>query len=94
MCCSMRDLNGNGVIDPGEPLLATDTTDANGIYGFSNLAAGAYVVVVNTADPDLPGGLATTLNPQGVNLASGETNNDIDFPFVSPPDQVGAQRHH
>ena len=77
------DSNGNGVIDPGEPLLATDTTDANGVYGFSNLPAGPYVVVVNTSDPDLPGGLAATRNPQGVNLASGETNNDIDFPFVS-----------
>ena len=77
------DLNGNGFVDPGEPLLATQSTNASGNYQFTNLAPGAYVVQVNTADPDLPGGLATTLNPQGVTLSPGETNNAIDFPFVS-----------
>ena len=77
-----RDLNRNGVVDVGEPLIATDITDANGVYGFGNLPR-PYVVVVNTTDPDLPGGLASTRNPQGVILASGETNIDVDFPFVS-----------
>ena len=33
----IRDLNGNGVWDAGEPIIATDTTDAAGQYLFTGL---------------------------------------------------------
>jgi len=53
-----RDLNGNGTVDPGEPKIGTQTTDASGNYSFTGLAttgngpsgSGAYVVdVTDTA---------------------------------------------
>ncbi|MCB0045885.1 MAG: discoidin domain-containing protein [Caldilineaceae bacterium] len=45
-----RDLNGNGLIDPGEPRVGTQTTDAGGLYLFDGLAYGNYVVdVTDTA---------------------------------------------
>ena len=33
----IKDLNGNGVWDAGEPIIATDITDANGQYRFTGL---------------------------------------------------------
>ena len=39
------DLNNNGVVDPGEPLVDTDTTDASGNYSFPNVPNGNYLVV-------------------------------------------------
>src|SRR5207249_3954319 len=55
------DLNANGIQDAGEPGIAgvtvtlngpggtrTTTTDANGLYQFTNLSAGTYTVTVAT----------------------------------------------
>ena len=36
----VRDDNGNGVIDAGEPIIGTDTTDANGLYLFDGCVRG------------------------------------------------------
>ena len=64
-----KDLNDNGVQDSGEPgvkgvivqllnattsaVLATDTTDASGLYSFPNLLSGSYQVkIVVTSLPD------------------------------------------
>lgn len=44
-----RDLNGNGIIDPDDPVVGTKTTDANGSYTFPNLPAGNYLVQVDEA---------------------------------------------
>ena len=33
----IRDLNGNGVWDAGEPIIATTVTDASGNYAFPGL---------------------------------------------------------
>ncbi len=41
-----RDLNGDGLLNPGEPKIGTTTTDANGNYLFSQLPAGNYIVDV------------------------------------------------
>ncbi len=49
-----RDANANGVADPGE-LFATTSTAPDGTYGFGSLGPDAYIVVVDTADPELPG---------------------------------------
>jgi protocatechuate 3,4-dioxygenase beta subunit len=61
----IRDTNGNGVWDAGEPVIAIDTTDASGQYLFSGLALsddgdgdGAdadYIVWVNDTDAVLTG---------------------------------------
>ena len=54
------DANGNGVVDAGEPLLATAVTDASGAYVITGLPAGDYVAVVDDADPALPAGYEPT----------------------------------
>lgn len=71
------DLDGDGVVDPGEPafagvtviltddhlqIVATRTTDANGRYDFGGLAAGTYVVAVKDG---IPGGAVNTSDPDG-----------------------------
>lgn len=61
----IRDTNGNGVWDAGEPIIATDTTDASGQYLFTGLslsdngdgdpADADYIVWVNDTDAVLTG---------------------------------------
>jgi protocatechuate 3,4-dioxygenase beta subunit len=46
----IKDLDGNGIWDAGEPIIATDTTDANGDYLFPGLPDGNYLVWVNDTD--------------------------------------------
>jgi hypothetical protein len=96
-----QDRNGNGLQEPTEPglagvtvelrsaadlsLVASTTTDANGIYGFSGLAAGDYLVVVSA-----PAGFQPTHDLDGtgspsqtqVLLASDEIRDDIDFGYA------------
>ncbi|MBN1428633.1 MAG: hypothetical protein JXB07_09610 [Anaerolineae bacterium] len=48
------DLNGNGIIDPGDPLRSTNTTDTYGHYSFTNLPNNDYIVRVVTSDADFP----------------------------------------
>ncbi len=55
----IRDTNGNGEWDAGEPIIATDTTDANGQYLFEGLAYDDYIVWVNDTDNVLDGLTAT-----------------------------------
>lgn len=104
------DVNGNGVQELGEPGLpgvtvtlggaasASTTTDANGAYLFSGLAAGSYTVTVGT-----PGGyVATTSNaggdanldsngsPASVTLATdASADRTIDFGFTKGTGQIG-----
>ncbi len=77
-----RDTNANGILDAGEPLLQTDVSDSLGVYGFENIPAGDYIVVVDSADPDVPGGLYPIKGQYATNLTSGETDNTLDFPFA------------
>ncbi|MEM6697518.1 MAG: SdrD B-like domain-containing protein, partial [Bacteroidota bacterium] len=51
----IRDLNGNGQIDPGEPIIGTQTTDADGNYLFDQLPMGDYIVDVTDEDGILAG---------------------------------------
>jgi hypothetical protein len=44
------DANANGVYDAGETITSTTTTGAGGIYSFSGLAPGNYIVVVNPSN--------------------------------------------
>jgi hypothetical protein len=96
------DLNGNGAQDSGEPglsnvavelvdgagnVLAIRSTTSGGLYGFSNLLAGAYTVrVVSTT---LPGGLVqtsdldgtSTANTASLTIAAGTARTDVDFGY-------------
>ncbi len=97
------DTDGDGAQDSGEPglggttvellnssgtVIATTTTDANGIYTFANVAAGSYTVRVVAST--LPaGGLAPTYDLDGtgtphttaVTLNTGQTRTDADFGY-------------
>lgn len=76
------DKNANAKLDSGDVQVGTDVTDANGIYGFTLLPDGDYLVVVDETDPDMPLGYRhTTLTTQAVNLPGSTTNNTLDFGF-------------
>lgn len=75
------DSDGDGILDPGEPLLETDVTDGNGIYTFSNLGAGKYIVDVDQNDPDIQSGYLTGKDYIAVNLPVNTNRTDVDFPF-------------
>lgn len=66
-----RDTDGDGILDSDEPLLATDVTDASGIYGFDNLPGNGndYLVVVNGST--LPTGYIQTGDPGVAGTCSG-----------------------
>ncbi len=52
----IKDSNGNGVWDPGEPIIATDITNAAGYYQFDGVPVGGhYLVWVNDTANVLPG---------------------------------------
>ncbi|MGD2085470.1 MAG: C25 family cysteine peptidase [Candidatus Aminicenantes bacterium] len=79
-----HDENGNGVIDDGEPIIATDTTDANGNYLLTGLANGDYIVKVTDENRILNGYTKTYgTQPWPVNI-SGANNYDIDFGYFRP----------
>ncbi len=73
------DMNTNGVRDAGEygipyvtvglytngTLVATNVTDADGYYGFGNLADATYTVRVFTNDTDFPAGVTNVYAPDG-----------------------------
>ena len=91
-----EDSNGNGVIDAGDALVATTSTDADGNYLFTGLYVGTasnparYLVDVDTTDPDLPldgsGNryiLSTGNDPKLVTLTpTNKTYLDADFGFT------------
>jgi uncharacterized surface anchored protein len=61
----------------GSTVIDTQTTDANGNYTFSNLAAGDYAVELQT---DTLGDFEPPTNASvEISLADDETNNDVDF---------------
>ncbi len=76
----IHDTNGNGVIDAGEPIIGTDTTDANGVYGFDGLPDGKYIVLVNDTDHVL-GELTQSGDPDGV--LDNRSSVDLDSAGVS-----------
>ena len=93
-----RDVNKNGVWDPGEfglagvtvylygPVNLVTETNASGFYLFSNLPPGTYTIYVDLTDPDIPDGYGlTTVGQYVVALGPGTTYLDADFGFYSPP---------
>ncbi|MBN1658646.1 MAG: DUF11 domain-containing protein [Anaerolineae bacterium] len=97
------DTNDNGYYDSGDVITATattDTTDSDGFYLFSGLAAGSYVVMVESGvpttytqsgDPDwLEPCTGTGLcdGASGVNLRTGQVDLSRDFGY-QPPAVIG-----
>ncbi|CAG0928856.1 hypothetical protein PLCT1_00847, partial [Planctomycetaceae bacterium] len=87
---------GNGVYDVGvDAFITTTNTITNGYYLYSNLPADQYVVVVNTADSDLPVDATSgkrytpsTGSVKAVTLSAGQNYVDADFGFM-PPSAIG-----
>ncbi|MCU0796842.1 MAG: DNRLRE domain-containing protein [Akkermansiaceae bacterium] len=93
------DANQNGSFDAGElpmggitvnlyaadgvTLIDTTTTDPLGTYLFDDVAAGTYVVRVDTNDPDIPSGYSASVLSHNPAVAAGASYLTADFPFVS-----------
>lgn len=75
-----RDANNNKMPDAGEFVRAMPA-DSRGKYLFDDLAEGHYVVEVDLADPNLPGGLAMSPPYLAVSIQPSEERLDIDFPL-------------
>ncbi|MEM1324942.1 MAG: SdrD B-like domain-containing protein [Bacteroidota bacterium] len=79
----IKDTDGDGKWDVGEPIIATDVTDENGLYYFPGLPAGNgedYLVIVTDTDNILDG-LKPTYDADG----DAGTGNIVD---VNPNDQM------
>ena len=62
----IKDTNGNGIWDNGEPIIASDTTDENGNYLFEGLPLDtSYIVWVNDTNNVL-NGLKATYDADGI----------------------------
>ena len=77
----VQDVNTNGVADPGEPVVQTSQTGADGTYRFGGVVAGSYVVL----QTDLPGHVSLG-DAQGANdnaiaiaVAGGAASSGNDF---------------
>jgi hypothetical protein len=71
------DTNNNGVLDPGEP---SATTDTNGNYSFTGLAAGTYHV-----REVLPAGWQQTTKPQDVQVGNNQAVPNINLGSFQQP---------
>ncbi|MFZ9091007.1 MAG: SdrD B-like domain-containing protein, partial [Planctomycetaceae bacterium] len=78
-----RDLNANNTFEASEDILiATTSTDSSGLYLFSNLSPGRYLVQVHEGDSEFPSSVTSvSSNPRGVTLLSGSTRRDVDFGY-------------
>ncbi len=86
----IRDLNGNGVVDPGEPVIGTMLSNASGDYLFTDLPNGTYVVTNDALDTQVNGFFQTTQLAAATRPAEPVTIKDAnepdhDFGYFSAP---------
>ncbi len=82
-----RDLDGDGAISRGDPVIGQQQASA-GTYSFTNLPAGDYIVAAETTGTSALGALQTTQTASGsvqpVTLAATDsTGNDFGFVFAA-----------
>ena len=92
-----EDSNGDGLIDVGSDALVTTTTNESGIYTFTDLVTGTYIVVVDesglpawehyyqTQDPDEDPGVCSLCNGIGSATVSSTHTADLDVDFGYQP---------
>ncbi len=89
-----EDTNGNRVVDPGEPLVASTVTDANGNYLFPNLptnnGAGVDYIVDLTDEANVLEGFWHSLGTPNTNDNSQTDTYGVTLGGGSPPDNVTA----
>jgi uncharacterized repeat protein (TIGR01451 family) len=96
-----EDSNLNGVLDEGDRLIGTTTTDASGNYNFTNLPDATYFVDV-TDDANRLNGYWHSLGTQGeaddgqsktdvyrISLSGGENRSTVDFGYYRDPASIG-----
>ena len=86
------DSNGNGAVDPGEPIVAVAFSDAVGYYLFDNLPPGNYVVKAEEQQIPAPVSsphagqigymVASTGSSAGVSLSGNQAYTQADFGFI------------
>ena len=90
-----RDVDGDGILDPGEPQIGVTTSDGVGAYQFTDLPPGDYIVTVDTGGTVLEDYIQTTQQGGGFPengvqpvtlVAADSTGNDFGF--------WGGQHHH
>ncbi len=83
-----RDLDGDGVLDPGEPQIAVTTSGPSGAYSFTDLPPGDYIVTVGSGGTSVEDYIQTTQQGGGFPengvqpvtlVASDSTGNDFGF---------------
>ncbi|MCI5225028.1 MAG: hypothetical protein D3924_20765, partial [Candidatus Electrothrix sp. AR4] len=86
-----QDTNGNGIIDAGEPVLTTTTTAGGGLYDFTGLTPGDYIVdVTDTGSVLTDSTLTNGTDPLAVtNLTAGQDYNDADFGYQQADASIG-----
>lgn len=99
------DTNGNGVLDAGDKLVGTTTTDSNGDYSFTGLPNGTYFVDVTDDANELNGYWKSNgpnagadnnsqLDPYKVTVTGGQTNTTGDFGYYLDPGALGNRVWH
>jgi hypothetical protein len=80
-----RDLDGDGVLGPGDTLFSRTSTDANGEYLFADLPDGDWIIAADTTGTFLEGTTQTTQTAtagvEPVSASGGTTVTDLDFGF-------------
>jgi len=75
------DSNGDGLAEPSE-LVETTSTAGDGTYTFDMLGPGNYIAVLDTSDPEIPGGVIPVTSSYNVTVNPAQNLINIDFPFV------------
>ena len=70
-----RDVNTNGVYDGGDTQVTSSVTSSNGLYLFSGLSTGRYVVVVSTND--VLANMTLTADPEADGLPVSQVTNAV-----------------
>jgi hypothetical protein len=76
------DVNGDGLLDAGDDLLQSTTTDSSGGYLFTGLNEGKFIVVLDKTDADRPAGWVPSTQTRLPITLTNADNLTADFGFA------------